>query len=179
MKREWIVPVLLAGALTAIAAPARAQNRPIEIGASLAGVNVGLGVGEETTIGIPTTGIQSFNQGLYASVFLNSRVAIEPQLGFFFVFDGDDAYHVLNVAGQADYFLGDVERSSPYVFGSVGVVHFSGAETTPVSIGGGWGYRKRAGDRLTLRFDMRVTHLTEIRDNALAFGVSIGGLFGR
>jgi hypothetical protein len=59
----------------------------------------------------------------------------------------------------------------------------SDSDYTPKSFGFGAGYRIPVGDRLTFRVDGRYTRFTgEFEDddsNALAFTLSIGGVFGR
>jgi hypothetical protein len=42
----------------------------------------------------------------------------------------------------------------------------------------GAGYRIPVGDRLTFRFDGRYIHFTDGGGNAVAFALSIGGVFG-
>jgi len=166
--------------MTIVAAPAQAQDAKFEIGASLASLT--FGVGEEnnvTTFGIPSSGLAFVNPGVYASIFLGPRVAIEPQVGLFVVSSEGDSYHVVNIAGQFDYFLKGSAESSPYVFGSVGVLEGSGSGPNPVSAGVGVGYRTRVGNTLTFRFDGKFTHLSDDRGDAFAFTVSIGGLLGR
>ena len=44
---------------------------------------------------------------------------------------------LVNIAGQLDYFLKGTAESSPYFFGSVGVLEGSGSGANPVSAGVG------------------------------------------
>ena len=52
------------------------------------------------------------------------------------------------------------ERLAARPFGNAGLVDVSGSDYTPKSVGVGIGYRKVAGDMLTLRIDGRFTYLT-------------------
>jgi hypothetical protein len=69
--------------------------------------------------------------------------------------------------------------SSPFVFGSVGLLSVTDASETPVSFSGGAGYRKLLGERLAIRFDGRFTHFTQGMGNSVSFAVSLGGVFHR
>ncbi|MEO8260460.1 MAG: hypothetical protein ABI868_24155 [Acidobacteriota bacterium] len=168
--------------LVAVALPAAAQDpRRIEVGASL--VNLMILIPEEgarsTLFGIPSASLGLLSPGAYAAFFATPRLAIEPQASVLLVSTGGDATHVVNVAGQVDYFLNGSAVSSPYLFGAVGLVMVSDSDTTPKQVSGGAGYRIRMGDRLVLRVDGRFTHLTDGQGNGLGFNLSIGGLFGR
>jgi hypothetical protein len=160
--------------------PASAQG--IEIGTSLFNGTFEAEDDGISAIGIPSGGFGIRNPGLYASFFAGQYVAIEPQLGFvWFSLDGESG-HLLNFAGQFDWFPQGAKRSSPYVFASAGVLD-AGDDYSPKSFGGGAGYRMLSGERLALRFDVRYTHYTgEFADedtNAVSFTVSIGGVFGQ
>jgi hypothetical protein len=182
MKLDRMLHVAIAGAalVMIVAAPARAQSQAVEIGTSLATFSVGLGDDDLTTFGVPATGFGSLNPGVYASIFLGQRMSVEPQIGLLVASGGDGGtFHLVNVAGQVNYFLKDIGLSSPYVFGSVGIVDASGGDTSPLTFGVGAGYRMRVGSRLTFRFDGRFTHVTDDGIDAVAFTVSIGGVFGR
>lgn len=166
--------------LVAIAAsPARAQTRTFEVGASLASLAVGFGENDVTTFGVPSGGFGVINPGLYVSIFVQPRIAIEPQIGLIVASSQGESVHLLNMAGQVNYFLGETSGDAPYVFGTLGVVSTSGEESNHASIGGGAGYRVMMGGRLTFRFDGRLTHFTGGAGNVLTFSVSIGGLFGQ
>lgn len=183
MSRDWALQAVFVGAvLTMFAEPARAQEYAVELGASLASLNVGVGeVNDFTTLSVPASGFGTLNPGVYASVFVGPRLSIEPQIGFVVASGGEgDTFHIVNVAGQVNYFLKGTAQSSPYVFGSVGILDYSGGSgDNPVSVSGGAGYRIRVGTRLTFRFDGRYTHFTEdTTGDAVAFTVSIGGLLG-
>ena len=172
--------LLVAAALViAVATPARAQGTGMEIGTSLVGLAVNWGdhTQTSTTLGIPSAGFGLVNPGVYVSVFAGSHIAVEPQIGLVFRSAGGHSAHALTVAGQVDYLLKGSRASSPYVFGSAGLLSASGAGPTPKFFSAGAGYRKLVGDRLTMRIDGRVTHFTDGLGNALVFGVSLGGVF--
>jgi hypothetical protein len=168
-------------AFTLVAATASySQAQPkLEVGASLASAIVGTGDNGGSTFGIPSAGFGLINPGAYASVFVGSHFAVEPQIGFMW-FSGDgDSGHFLNFTGQADYFVSGISQPSPFVFVAAGVVSISGAGTTPKTVGAGAGYRIRVGDRLVFRLDGRFTHVTENAGDQVTFTLSIGGVFGK
>jgi hypothetical protein len=173
--------LLLAAAL--MAAPSAAQAQPsAEIGASLMSATFGLGDDDLTTFGVPSGGFGILNPGVYASFFIGSYVAVEPQLSFSWVSEGDESEYLLNFAGQFDYFFGGTEVPSPYVFGAAGLLKISDNDYTPKSFGFGGGYRMPVGDRLSFRIDgrwVRYTSEFEFEDDhdTLAFTLSIGGIF--
>ena len=169
-----VVVVLIATSATL----ARASDTSVELGASLVSVNFGLGHDSATVVGIPSGGTGAISPGVYASVFAGKRLAIEPQLGLLLASSSGQSFHVVSFAGQVDVFLKDADRTSPYLFGSAGLVHVTGSSTAE-SFSAGLGYRIRAGDRLTFRFDGRYAHFTDGGGNAVIFGMSIGGLFGK
>ena len=161
---------------------ADAQPRA-EIGASLVSSVIELGDDGVSTLGIPSGGFGILNPGMYASLFVGTHVAIEPQVGFHWAsFDGESE-HILNFVGQFDYFVRGTSERSPYLFATAGVVNVSDADYTPKSVGFGAGYRIPLGDRLTLRVDGRYTHFTGEfegdESDVLAFTFSIGGIFGQ
>lgn len=164
------------------ASEARAQPR-LEVGATLVNAIVATDSSETlTTVGIPSGGFGILNPGVYASIFLGTRLAIEPQLGFVGYWADGDSGHVVNVVGQFDYFLLGTQGRSPYVFGTAGVIGTTGGETRN-SFGAGLGYRIPVGDRLTVRVDGRYTRLTAAFDgdegDTFGFSISIGGIFAR
>jgi hypothetical protein len=166
--------VALLGATTV----ARASP-PVEVGASLASVTAGLGDNAGATFGVPSSGFGLFNPGVYVSILAGSHVAIEPQVGLILDLSAGESQHILNVTGQIDYFVRPASERSPYLFAAVGVIDTSGSRTTPTTTGAGVGYRIPLGDRLAVRMDGRMTHLTDGGGNSLTFTLSIGGLFGR
>jgi hypothetical protein len=174
--------LLVAAALVSGASSAQAQ--PVaEIGASLVSSTIELEDEGVSTLGVPSGGFGILNPGMFASFFVGTHLAIEPQIGLIWAsFDGESE-HILNFVGQVDYFLRGTTEASPYVFGAAGVVDMSDSDYTPKSFGFGAGYRIPVGDRLTFRVDGRYTRFTgEFEDddsNALAFTLSIGGVFGR
>lgn len=179
-KATTVRGLLVAVALVILFVPAaHAQIAGVEVGTSVTSLMIGLGDQSTTTFGMPSGGFGVINPGLYASLFLTPRIAIEPQIGLIVTSGNGNSAHVLNLAGQADYFLKGTGGNSPFVFGSLGLLSVSDADTTPISVSGGAGYRKLLGDRLSVRIDGRVTHFTDGLGNALSFTVSLGGIFGR
>jgi hypothetical protein len=170
--------LLIAGAAVMLTvSSARAQDPKVEIGASLASLNFGIGEDNDvTTFGVPSGGFGFQNPGVFVSFFVGPRVAIEPQIGLFVASQGGDAFHTVSIAGQLDYFLRGTQVNSPYFFGGVGTIAASGEDDNPVSVSGGAGYRMRVGNTLTFRFEGRLTHVTQDRGDVVSFGVSIGGL---
>ena len=154
-----------------------------EIGASLLSSTIGLGDEGVSTLGMPSGGFGILNPGMYASLFIGTRVAIEPQVGFIWAHVSDESIHFLNFVGQFDYFFQGTGQPSLYAFAAAGLVSASGADYTPKSVGFGVGYRIPLGDRLTFRVDGRYTHYTGEFDggggDALGFMLSIGGVFRR
>ena len=182
MTRYVLNVLLLCALLGVVTAPAQAQTA--EIGASLVSVMVDLqDNGGATTLGVPSAGLGLLNPGVYTSFFLGTHVALEPQLGLLWLSGDGESEHVVNFVGQLDYFIRGKAEASPYVFGTAGIVHLSDSDYTPKSFGVGAGYRIPVGDRLTFRVDGRYTRFTSEfegdEDNALAFSLSIGGVFGR
>jgi len=180
MKRPtFVMGLLVVGTMLMPASTARAADATAEIGTTLMGVTFGTGDNDVKVFGVPSSSFGLLNPAVYASIFLGSRLAIEPQAGLIWASSEGESMHLLSVAGQFDYFILGTETASPYVFGTVGLVDVSDSDTTPKTVGGGAGYRMRVGDRLTFRIDGRVTHFTESGGNAVTFGLSIGGLFGQ
>ncbi|HEY7502428.1 MAG TPA: outer membrane beta-barrel protein [Vicinamibacterales bacterium] len=178
--RSLRIPLIAGAVMMLTVSSARAQDPKVEIGASLASLNFGFGEDNEvTTFGVPSGGFGFQNPGVFVSLFVGPKVAIEPQIGLFVASQSGDTFHTVAVSGQVDYFLKGAQENSPYVFGSVGTIHASGSEENPVSAGFGAGYRIRVGNTLTFRFDGRYTHISDEGGNVVSFGVSIGGLLGR
>jgi hypothetical protein len=180
MKSSQSINVLLTAAavLAASASLARAAEPKVEIGASLASLTIGLGDNDGAVFGVPSGGFGILNPGVYASIFVNPHVAVEPQLGLLWVREGGESEHIVNVAGQIDYFIRGISERSPYLFGAAGLLDVSGSGVTPKSVAGGVGYRVPLGGRLTIRMDGRVTHFTDEGGNSVSFTLAIGGLFG-
>jgi hypothetical protein len=177
--RRFASALCLAAALIAAASTAHAQPSA-EVGGSLMSVTFGLGDEDVTTFGVPSGGFGILNPGVYASFFLGSHAAVEPQIGFVWTSAYDESHHLLNFAGQFDYFVGGTEVPSPYLFGNFGLVEISDEDYTPKSFGFGGGYRVPVGDRLTFRVDGRwVRYTADFGDDidTLAFTLSIGGIF--
>jgi hypothetical protein len=171
---------LMGAVLIAVSvAPARAADPTLEIGASLVTATVGQGKDSGSVFGVPSGGFGGINPGVYASIFVNKRVAIEPQLGFVWVTGQGHSAHVLNFGGQLNLFLREADGDSPYVFGGAGLIDTSDGSITPKFASVGGGYRIRAGGRLTFRLDGRFAHYTDGVGNTLIFGLSIGGLLGK
>ena len=172
------VQFFAAGLLVASAPMVRAADLPFEVGTSLTSAVVGFGDNEGSTFGVPSGGFGLANPGVYVSLFVAPRVAIEPQIGLVWLSGGGDSGHFLNVAGQVDYFVNGTTQRSLYVFAAGGIIDISGANTTPAALSGGLGYRIPVGDRLAFRIDGRLTHFTAQGGNQLAFTFSMGGMFG-
>ena len=166
----------------AVAIPAAAQGAGrVEVGASLVNfMAVFPNQGDKSVLfGVPSGSFGLLGPSVYAAVFAGPQFAIEPQLGLLVISSGGSTNHVVDLAGQVDYFLYGTTVTSPYVFGAVGLVAVSNADTTPKQVSVGGGYRMRFGDRLILRFDGRYTHFTDGNGNGVGFNLSIGGIFGR
>lgn len=182
LGNSFRVLFLAATLVVTTASLAHAQPRA-EVGASLVSAVIELGDDGVSTLGIPSGGFGILNPGMYTSLFVGTRVAIEPQISFIWAsFDGESE-HIVNFVGQFDYFAWGTSQRSPYVFATAGVVNVSDADYTPKSVGFGAGYRVPVGDRLTFRVDGRYTHFTGEfegdESDVLAFTLSIGGIFGR
>jgi hypothetical protein len=154
----------------------------VEVGSSLARLSIGDAPLADydtnyTALSLPSAVGIDFQPGVYAAFFVTPHVAVEPQMSLVWQHGGGMSSHALNLAGQADYFLGGSNRSSPFVLGAVGLVDYGG-NRTPKTVAGGVGYRWRLGDRLTVRTDGRFTHVTLGGGTAFTFSLSIGGLFG-
>lgn len=162
-----------------LASVARAADPKVEVGTAMLTVTVGLGDNDATVVGIPTGGFGLMNPGLYTSIFAGPYFAVEPQVGLIWVSSSGHSDHVSNFTAQFDYFPMGTARSSPYVFGAVGFLDTSGSETNPKTYAGGAGYRFAITNSLAFRVDGRYVHFTEEGGNAIMFGVSIGGVFGR
>ena len=170
--------LFLAAALMSVST-AHAQPAA-EIGASLMSVTVGLDDDGGTAVGVPSGVVPVLNPGVYASFFLGRYAAVEPQVGFVWASFDSESEHLLNFAGQFDYFFSGTDVPSPYVFGTAGLVDVSHEDYTPKSYGFGGGYRIPVGDRLTFRVDGRWVRYTSERGDdgdTLTFGLSIGGIF--
>lgn len=180
MRTGLLVPAVAGVVLLATSASvASAADPTFEIGTSLAAATIGVGQDNTSVFGVPSGGFGLLNPGVYVSIFAGKRVAIEPQFGLIWVTSGGHSDHIVSFAGQFDVFFKEADRDSPYVFGSGGLIDTSGSGTTPKFASAGLGYRIRAGDRLTFRFDGRYAHYTEGGGNTVMLGVSIGGLFGK
>jgi hypothetical protein len=177
--RLALVRTLAALALVAgISAPAFAQ---IEVGASLVGVTFlhEDSGGSLTGFGVPSGSVVGlFTPGSYVGVFLTSHVAVEGGVGALTVSGDGESVHVLNAAGQVNWIVKGEKNSSPYLFGSVGVLHATDSDAV-ATYGAGGGYRFKCGDRLVLRLQGRYTRVGSGGGNVFDFGVSIGGLFGK
>lgn len=179
VRGSFLTTCLIGGCLIWSPISAAAQSR-VEVGASLFNVTTDVGDDQNTTVlGIGSGGFGLSNPSVYGSFFLGRRVALSPHVGLLWGKSGESSFHFVNLAAQLEYFTRGSDRSSPYVFGTAGVVEVSQSSRTPKSVGGGVGYRARVGDRLTVRVDGRFTRFTEGGDNTVGLAVSLGGLFGR
>jgi hypothetical protein len=177
---RWTRTALFAlGIAAAAAGPAVAQPK-VEIGSSLAGAVIGIGDDNDvSTFGIPSAGFGLVTPGVYASLFLGSHFALEPQIGLIWISSDGESDHVLNFSGQANYYFRGLDVPSLYVFAAGGILDSSGDGDSPKTVGGGLGVRMPVGDRLTFRLDGRYLHLTDDGGDQVAFTLSIGGVFGR
>ncbi len=169
-------------AMLAVAFPAAAQGHGrVEVGASLVNVMaVFPEQGDKSVLfGVPSGSFGLLGPSVYAAIPAGPQFAIEPQLGLLVISSGGSTNHVVNLAGQVDYFVNGTSVNSPYVFGAVGLMAVSNSDTTPKQVNVGGGYRMRFGDRLVLRIDGRYTHFTGGDGNGVGFNLSIGGIFGR
>lgn len=168
-----------AALVLALAPVASAADPKVEIGTTMTTVTVGLGDNDGTVVGIPSGGFGLLNPGVYASIFVGPFFAVEPQVGLVWVSSGGHSDHMANVTGQVDFFPMGSAQSSPYVFGAVSVIDTSGSGVNPKTYAAGAGYRFAVTNSLAFRVDGRYVHFTEGGGNAVMFGVSIGGVFGR
>lgn len=179
--RHPIHALCLAAAFAFAASPAHAQQR-FELGASV--INLSFIVDESddnvVVLGVPNVGFGLMNPGVYGSFFVGPRVSIEPQLSLTWLHGDGESTHLINAAIQANYFLRGSDRTSAYVFGTVGGFFVDEAPTTPVTFGGGIGYRWRLGDRLVMRLDGRYLRISDdsFDSNSVAVTLWLGGLFG-
>jgi hypothetical protein len=171
----------LAAALMLAAAPAHAQQR-FELGASVINLSFIVDDSDDNVVvlGVPNVGFGLMNPGVYASIFAGTRVSVEPQLSLTWLRGDGESTHLINAAIQANYFPRGSERTSPYVFATVGGFFVDDAPTTPVTFGGGIGYRWRLGDRLVMRLDGRYLRISDddFDSNSVAVTLWLGGLFG-
>lgn len=168
---------VVAGTMLVAASPAQAQEPALEIGTTLTSVTIGLGDNDTTVVGIPSSSFGLLNPGVYASIFAGSKVSFEPQLGLIWASSDGESFHFLNAGAQVNYFPGGPR--GVYVFGTASIIDASDESANPKAVGGGAGYRIAVGDRLAFRLDGRYLHFTQNGGNALAFGLSIGGVFNR
>jgi len=151
----------LAIVLTSVAAgvtAAEPADRKAEIGLGLAGVVVtSVGGDSVFAVGAPAS------SAVHATLFVSPRLALEPQLAFTFASSDGDSVHALVLAGQVDYFLGDRNTKSPFLFGRglLQRVGDSDVSYTSTGVGGGVGYRIPIGDRAVFRLEGRYDHLFE------------------
>jgi hypothetical protein len=173
----------IAASLMAAVPPASAQSsKGVELGASLMNLSIVKPTGGGSTqklFGMPTGTLGIGGPGVYATFFATRHIGIEPQATLLVLSVGGDSSHVVNIAGQLDYFTAGHAVSSPFLFASAGVIDISAMSTNPKTVGAGLGYRWRMGGRLCIRVDGRYNHLTDDGGNMVAFNVSIGGLFGQ
>ena len=177
MKQVQVV-VWCVGLVLAAPSISAAQQRQVELGSSLVSLTAGLGDNNTNVFGIPSSGFGLVNPGVYAALFLGPNTAFEPQLGLIAVSGEGESIHFVHVAAQFDYFTNGTEAPSPFLFGSLGVLDSSGADSA-ASLSVGVGYRMPLDDRLAFRADIRLTHLGEGLGNTLTLQLAMGGLFGR
>lgn len=176
---RWLAVLVMTVSVLAWSSTAQAQPR-LEIGSSMAGMLIGLGDDNDVTlVGVPSSSFGLLDSGVYASLFVGSRLALEPRAGLFWISTEGDSSHVLSLGGQATYFLSGTTRPSLYVLAAAGLLDTSGDDRTPKTVAGGLGYRIPVGDRLAFRLDGRYLHATEDGGNQILVTLAIGGVFGR
>jgi len=180
--KSALIAAAIIGVTLTTAPAASAQGLPrVELGSSLVNLSIVKPAGgrTETLFSVPSGTFGIGGPGVYATFFANEYVGIEPQLTLFVASGAGGTNHMVNFAGQIDYFTQGIRESSPFVFASIGIVDISGTPTHPKTIGVGLGYRVVMGGRLAVRFDGRYNHITDNGGNMVVFTASIGGLFGR
>jgi hypothetical protein len=147
MMNKRILATLSLTTLLALGHAIEAQAQPkLEVGASLINAVVARAGNETlTTVGIPSGGFGVLNPGVYASIFLGTRMAVEPQLGLIWASADGDSFHILHFVTQFDYFFLGTQQRSPYVFATAGITD-AGEDYSPKSFGAGLGYRVPMGD---------------------------------
>ncbi len=170
------------------AVPARAADPAAEVGTSLAAFMSQRA--HDTTVnaifvpGSPATLMSGTGAGVYASVFLNKRFAVEPRIGYAYASVEGDTSYMIGVSGLASYFLAPANRRAPFAFGGVGFVGQTGEDTVPTYTAG-MGYRIPIGDTLAVRVDGRyegVKYTLAGKDDwhhSVVITFSIGGIFAR
>ena len=171
---RWLSITMAVALILGVASSAQAQA-VVEVGASLGNATIELGDNGSTTVAAPSLG--PLSTGLYFSIFAGQKVSIEPRFGLFFASSDGDDFHLLNAAGQFNLFFKGRDTSSPYIFGTAGLISETD-EDIVTTFGGGLGYRIVAGDRLALRLSGEYTHIGTWDEDLLTFTVSLGGLFG-
>lgn len=175
--RSTLLILALSAAVSLSVAPAASAQPKVEVGGSLASVVVGLDDDDDATVvGIPSASFGLLNPGVFGSFFLGDKAAFEPQIGLIWVSSGGESEHVLSLGAQFDFFFKDTTSTSPYAFAGGGITEFSDSSESAKSVAVGGGLRIPAGDRLVFRLDGRYIHFTDDGGNALAFGLSIGGV---
>lgn len=169
--------IAAAAILAATATPAQAQAK-LELGASLANLTTGLGDNDGTSFGIPSSFFGITQPGVYASIFAGPNLSIDPQIGLIVVSGGGDTNHILNLAGQVNYYTKGTGASSPYIFGNVGLITATDSDSLN-SFGGGVGYRILASEHVAIRLDAKFTHYSDGVGNTISANISLGGLFGK
>jgi hypothetical protein len=179
MRRALRTAILVA--IACLPASAFAQTPRVELGASLANAIIGIDDDDTGTVfGVPSGGFGLMNPGVYGSFFVLPRLALEPQIGLVVASFGGETSHLVNVAGQVNYFFSDTSRAAMYVLGSAGVFDASGGGTNPKTVSAGVGYRMPVGQNLSFRLDGRYARfiIDDDGSNTLAFTFSIGGILG-
>jgi hypothetical protein len=112
--RTCLLIATMAAALT-VGFPGRAVAQPkAEVGGALASLIVGLDDDNDVTVfGVPSATFGIFNPGVYASFFIGTRAAVEPQLGLIVVSGSGDTMHILSASAHFDYFFSGIEATSP------------------------------------------------------------------
>jgi hypothetical protein len=144
----------VAAVLVLLAAPARAQGHPVELGID-AGGTLDLSGSNAVVVGLP---VQDFRAGFY----LSERVSIEPRVALNYLDgDGGDAIVAGTVQlGPVLHFTPDRGRAQAYVrpYGGLNFIKVGGESDAQVALGGALGVKVPMGERLATRIEGSFTH---------------------
>jgi hypothetical protein len=142
-------------------APTREVKR-VEIGTGLVAFSVTSTAGDHvSSFGMPSDTFFTPGPLAYAAFNVSPKVAVEGQVGLTVVSFDHNSGHFLTLAAQLDYLFKGDAVSSPYAFVRARVDNSgSDRDATHTGLGGGIGYRLRAGDRAVVRFDGRYDHFS-------------------
>lgn len=156
MRARPGVLAILVGSLI-LAVPARAQDRPVELGLD-AGVSFNISDPNVTTISIPV-------QDLRVGFFVSDRLSLEPRvaLNYLKVEDSDALTSITAALGALVHFNPDRDRSQFYLrpFGGLAFVDFGDDSETQFSLGGGLGVKLPMAERFAARLEGAFAHAFE------------------